>query len=423
MAAPPQPDCTAPTQASDRFRMEPWSVIAAPVAPPTLAVGRSSAARCGVLLLTQMIGGIGVAIGIAVGALLAGAHGRHRDLRAGPELAGHRRGAARPAGDPDHAVAAGGGPGWRSPTSSAPSGPALVLSRRPRGLAAAAASPACSCSAAGTRPTTRPGTPRSTWPSRPGAAGSCPSWCGPPRSARSPARTSPRSADDAVHRLRRGRRTPGRSRSARSRSLVAAVLVFAAAAARSAADRPPRSPRAADAHRRRTAVRSPGRRGAASGPRRGRSRASPAARLGIASVAVGHLVMVGVMAMTPVHIGEARPPRRHAADRRHRAQPAHRRHVRALAGDRLAHRPARAGARSSWAGSRCCSARARSPGRPGTTRRGSRSACSCSGWAGRARWWPARPWCRSRSAAANRPSVQGLSDLVMGLAGGDRPAR
>jgi MFS family permease len=30
--------------------------------------------------------------------------------------------------------------------------------------------------------------------------------------------------------------------------------------------------------------------------------ASPAARLGIASVAVGHLVMVGVMAMTPVHI-------------------------------------------------------------------------------------------------------------------------
>jgi MFS family permease len=32
---------------------------------------------------------------------------------------------------------------------------------------------------------------------------------------------------------------------------------------------------------------------------------SPGARLGIASVAVGHLVMVGVMAMTPVHIGAA----------------------------------------------------------------------------------------------------------------------
>jgi MFS family permease len=31
--------------------------------------------------------------------------------------------------------------------------------------------------------------------------------------------------------------------------------------------------------------------------------ANPAARLGIASVAVGHLVMVGVMSMTPVHIG------------------------------------------------------------------------------------------------------------------------
>jgi MFS family permease len=32
--------------------------------------------------------------------------------------------------------------------------------------------------------------------------------------------------------------------------------------------------------------------------------ASPQARLGMAAVAVGHLVMVGVMAMTPVHIGE-----------------------------------------------------------------------------------------------------------------------
>ncbi|WP_326554766.1 MFS transporter [Micromonospora sp. NBC_01813] len=31
----------------------------------------------------------------------------------------------------------------------------------------------------------------------------------------------------------------------------------------------------------------------------------PAARLGIAAVAVGHLVMVGVMAMTPVHLGSA----------------------------------------------------------------------------------------------------------------------
>jgi MFS family permease len=36
--------------------------------------------------------------------------------------------------------------------------------------------------------------------------------------------------------------------------------------------------------------------------------ASPAARLGAAAMAVGHLVMVGVMAMTPVHIGAAHPP-------------------------------------------------------------------------------------------------------------------
>lgn len=33
--------------------------------------------------------------------------------------------------------------------------------------------------------------------------------------------------------------------------------------------------------------------------------ASPTARLGIAAVAMGHLVMVGVMSMTPVHIGES----------------------------------------------------------------------------------------------------------------------
>ncbi|HEX5542536.1 MAG TPA: MFS transporter [Micromonospora sp.] len=33
----------------------------------------------------------------------------------------------------------------------------------------------------------------------------------------------------------------------------------------------------------------------------------PAARLGVTAVAIGHLVMVGVMAMTPVHIGAAHP--------------------------------------------------------------------------------------------------------------------
>jgi MFS family permease len=36
--------------------------------------------------------------------------------------------------------------------------------------------------------------------------------------------------------------------------------------------------------------------------------ASPAARLGVASVAIGHLVMIAVMAMTPIHIGEAGHP-------------------------------------------------------------------------------------------------------------------
>lgn len=36
--------------------------------------------------------------------------------------------------------------------------------------------------------------------------------------------------------------------------------------------------------------------------------ACPPARLGIAAVAMGHLVMVGVMAMTPVHIGQAGHP-------------------------------------------------------------------------------------------------------------------
>ena len=36
--------------------------------------------------------------------------------------------------------------------------------------------------------------------------------------------------------------------------------------------------------------------------------ASPAARLGVASVAIGHLVMIAVMAMTPIHIAEAGHP-------------------------------------------------------------------------------------------------------------------
>jgi MFS family permease len=36
--------------------------------------------------------------------------------------------------------------------------------------------------------------------------------------------------------------------------------------------------------------------------------ASPAARLGVTSVAIGHLVMIAVMAMTPIHIGEAGHP-------------------------------------------------------------------------------------------------------------------
>ena len=36
--------------------------------------------------------------------------------------------------------------------------------------------------------------------------------------------------------------------------------------------------------------------------------ASPPARLGMASVAMGHLVMIAVMAMTPIHIGEAGHP-------------------------------------------------------------------------------------------------------------------
>ncbi|HWH00980.1 MAG TPA: MFS transporter [Pilimelia sp.] len=35
--------------------------------------------------------------------------------------------------------------------------------------------------------------------------------------------------------------------------------------------------------------------------------ASPPARLGVGAVAVGHLVMVGVMSMTPVHVGESLP--------------------------------------------------------------------------------------------------------------------
>ncbi len=70
--------------------------------------------------------------------------------------------------------------------------------------------------------------------------------------------------------------------------------------------------------------------------------ASPGARLGITAVAIGHVVMVGVMSMTPVYIGELRArARRPVAHRRLRAQLARDRHVRVVAAGRLAGRQAR----------------------------------------------------------------------------------
>ena len=92
------------------------------------------------------------------------------------------------------------------------------------------------------------------------------------------------------------------------------------------------------------------------------------ARLGVIAMATGHLVMVGVMAMTPVHIRSAGHDAAHTLSIVGVVLSLHIAGMFAFAPvmgwltDRLG------GATWSWQVSRSCSARAPSPARPGTTR-------------------------------------------------------
>ena len=171
--------------------------VQAPASPvsagaPAIDVRRVQRRTLRLLFCTQIIGGVGVAIGISVGALLAARDGRHRRLRAGRQRRGRRRRRCSPSRRPGSCAPAGGGPGWPSPTWSAPSGALVVVVGAALDSVPLLFLGHVRCSAAGPRPTSRPATPPSTWPSRPPRRGSSRSSSGPRRSARSPGPTSPR---------------------------------------------------------------------------------------------------------------------------------------------------------------------------------------------------------------------------------------
>jgi hypothetical protein len=123
--------------------------------------------------------------------------------------------------------------------------------------------------------------------------------------------------------------------------------------------------------------------------------ASPAARLGIVSVALGHTVMIAVMSMTPVHIGESN----HGDVLRivgivlsaHIAGMYAFSLITGWLTDKLGRRPVILGGVALLL-TACAVA-----GTAGHDTTRSPSVSPCSGWAGRARWSPARRCSRSRS--------------------------
>ena len=145
--------------------------------------------------------------------------------------------------------------------------------------------------------------------------------------------------------------------------------------------------------------------------------ASPGARLGIAAVAMGHLVMVGVMAMTPVHIGEAGHGE---ADTLRIVGIVLSLHIAGMYAfspvtgwltDRVGRRPIILG------GIALLLAACAVAGTAGhdTTRLSAGLVLLGMGWSGT---MVAGSTLLSESVGvANKPAVQGLSDLVMGLAG------
>ena len=392
--------------------------LRAPIRPDVAPIQRRTLR---LLFVTQIIGGVGVAIGISVGALLAA-------RVAGTAVAG----LAQSAGVVGAALLAvpvtrimnghGRRPGLVVAYLVGAVGGAAGGARRGHRWGAAALPRACCCSAAARRPTSRPATRRWTSPSRPAGAGNSPWSSGPPPSARWRHPTSPRWPTGSPG---------GWGLPSLSGPFAFSAVAFgagggrtaAAAAAGSAAHRA-----AARGGRRRGRRRRRDRRAAGDGHRAGRARVGMRAAWRVVRAATGRPAGHRRRRGRPPGDGrgdgdDSGTPRRvalrrgRAAGRRHRAEPAHRRHVRPLPGGGLAHRPAGPPRGDPRRGRRCCWPPARWPAPPGTTRRGSRSAWPCSGWAGRRPWWPVRRCCPSRCRPAVRPSVQGLSDLTMGLAG------
>jgi MFS family permease len=142
--------------------------------------------------------------------------------------------------------------------------------------------------------------------------------------------------------------------------------------------------------------------------------ASPGARLGITAVAMGHLVMVGVMAMTPVHIGEGHGDTLRIVGI---VLSAHIAGMYALAPvtgwltDKVGRRPVILGGIALLLGA-CAIA-----GTAGhdTVRLTIGLTMLGMGWSGT--MVGGSTLLTESVGAANRPSAQGLSDLVMGLAG------
>ena len=294
-------------------------------------------------------------IGIAVGALLAARIAGTAVAGLAQSAAVVGRGAARRPGHPDHERArppAGAGPGL--PGRRGRRACWSCWPRRP--TRCRCSSSACSSSAAGTAANlqARYTAVDLAEPARRGRQLSLIVWA-TTIGAVAGAELRPARRPHRSQRVRPAACWPARSRSARLAFVLAAVVLLVLlrpdpllTARRLAAAEAPVARRAVGRRRRRTRSR---RRPGATRPACGHAaawqvvRVRPAARLGIAAVAVGHLVMVGGDGDDAGAPRRVRRTRDDAADRRHRAEPAHRRHVRASPGGRLAHRPARAGGR------------------------------------------------------------------------------
>ena len=143
----------------------------------------------------------------------------------------------------------------------------------------------------------------------------------------------------------------------------------------------------------------------------------PAARLGVGAMAIGHVVMVGVMTMTPVHIRSAGHDAAHTLRLVGLVLSAHIAGMFAFAPvfgwltDRLGRRPV-VGIGIVLLLAACAVAAPQ-----GTTRRGSPRGSCCFGLGWSATMVAGSTLLSESVPAELRASAQGLSDLTMGLAG------